>query len=107
MDKDTSIKRKATKIEIAFGNKKDLKELYNNKEFQSIIMEDSFKGIKEAINKKWEKVELFNIINLSIIIEISSTSFSSALKKISNYFESYEEYEKCAEIKQLVNKIKK
>ena len=69
------------------ARKNDLKDLSNSKEFQSLIMEDSFKGIKEAISKKWKKVELFNIINLSVIIEIKSSSFSSALKKISKYFE--------------------
>jgi hypothetical protein len=107
MEKDITVKREVTKIEIAYRDKNDLKDLSNSKEFQSLIMEDSFKGIKEAISKKWKKVELFNIINLSVIIEIKSSSFSSALKKISKYFELMEEYERGAEIKQLINKIKK
>tara|TARA_R110001592_G_scaffold80304_3_gene239371 strand:+ start:598 stop:921 length:324 start_codon:yes stop_codon:yes gene_type:complete len=107
MEKDITVKREVTKIEIAYRDKNDLKNLSNSKEFQSLIMEDSFKGIKEAINKKWKKVELFNIINLSVIIEINSSSFPSALKRISKYFELIEEYERCAEIKQLINKIKK
>ena len=69
-------------------------------------MRDSFKAIKEAIKKDKTTVELFNIVNLSVIIKLSSLYYPSALKKISNYFEEYEEYEKCAEIKQLINKIK-
>ena len=65
-------------------------------------MKDSFKAIKEAIKNKWTTVELFNIVNLSVIIKLSSLYYPSALKKISNYFEEYEEYEKCAEIKNYI-----
>lgn len=105
MEKDTK-KRKITNIEISYSNKRELKELSNKEEFRNIIMRDSFKAIKEAIKKGKTTVELFNIVNLSIIIKLSSLYYPSALKKISNYFEEYEEYEKCAEIKQIINKLK-
>jgi|TARA_R110000803_G_C11778095_1_gene296227 hypothetical protein len=107
MEKDTKVKREVANIEIAYRNKKDLKELSSSKEFQDVVMKESFKGIKEAIDKKWKKVELFNIINLSVIIEIASADFPSALKRISKYFEINEEYEECAEIKKLIKKSKK
>jgi len=99
-------KRKITNIEISYSTKRELKELSNKEEFQNIIMRDSFKAIKEAIKNDKTTVELFNIVNLSVIIKLSYLYYPSALKKISNYFEEYEEYEKCAEIKQLINKIK-
>ena len=105
MEKKIKSKKEITTIEIAHRSKKELKELSNSKEFQDIIMNDAFYSIKEAIAKKWNKVELFNIINLSIIIEISDIGFSSALSKISKYFEIKEDYEKCAEIKKLINKM--
>ena len=106
MEKYSKVKRKVTPIEITYRSDNDLKKLSNSIKFQSVIMEDTFESIKEAIDKKWKKVELFNVTNLSIIIELSSSSFPTALKKISGYFEMNEEYEKCAEIKQLINKIK-
>ncbi len=105
MEKETK-KRKITSIEISYSTKRELKELSNKEEFRNIIMRDSFKAIKEAIKKQKTTVELFNIVNLSIIIKLSSLYYPSALKKISNYFEEYEEYEKCAEIKQIINKLK-
>jgi len=103
---EKTTKRKITSIEISYSNKRELKELSNKEEFRDVIMRDSFKAIKEAIKKDKTTVELFNIVNLSIIIKLSYLYYPSALKKISNYFEEYEEYEKCAEIKQLINKIK-
>jgi len=95
-------KRKIKKIEISYSNKRELKELSNKEEFRNIIMRDSFKAIKEAIKNKWTTVELFNIVNLSVIIKLSSLYYPSALKKISKYFEENEEYEKCAEIKKIL-----
>ena len=95
-------KRKIKKIEISYSSKRELKELSNKEEFRNIIMRDSFKAIKEAIKNKWTTVELFNIVNLSVIIKLSSLYYPSALKKISKYFEENEEYEKCAEIKKIL-----
>jgi len=106
MEKETK-KRKLTEIQISYSNKRELKELSNEEEFRNIIMKDSFKAIKEAIKNKWATVELFNIVNLSVIIKISSLYYPSALRKISKYFEENEEYEKCAEIKTILNNLEK
>jgi hypothetical protein len=101
MEKEMT-KRKITKIEISYNNKRELKELSNKEVFRGIVMADSFKAIKEAIKNNWKTVELFNIVNLSVIIKISSIFYPSALRKISKYFEEIEHYEKCAEIKDLI-----
>ena len=95
-------KRKIKKIEISYSNKRELKELSNKEEFRNIIMRDSFYCIKDAIKHNKSTVELFNIVNLSVIIKLSSLYYPSALKKISKYFEENEEYEKCAEIKKIL-----
>ena len=105
MEKKTK-KKKITNIEISYSNKRELKELSNKEEFRGIIMRDSFRAIKDAIKNNYTTIELFNIVNLSVIIKLSSLYFPTALKRISNYFEENEEYEKCAEIKQLINKLK-
>ena len=65
--------------------------LSNKEEFRNIIMRDAFKAIKEAIKNDKTTVELFNIVNLSVIIKLSYLYYPSALKKISNYFEEYED----------------
>jgi hypothetical protein len=80
MEKETK-KRKLTKIEISYSNKRELKELSNKEVFRGTIMRDSFRAIKEAIKNKWTTVELFNIVNLSVIIKLSSLYYPSALKK--------------------------
>jgi|TARA_R110001592_G_scaffold98243_4_gene280772 hypothetical protein len=104
---EKTTKRKITSIEISYSSKRELKELSNKETFRGIIMKDSFKAIKDAIKNNNTTVELFNIVNLSVIIKLSSLYFPSALAKISKYFEEIEEYEKCAEIQLIINKIKK
>ena len=59
MEKYSKTKRIITPIEIIYRSGKDIMKLSNSTHFQSVIMEDAFKSIKEAINKKWKKVELF------------------------------------------------
>ena len=104
MEKDIKPKKEITTIEIAQRSKKELKELSNSKEFQDIILKDAYQSIKEAINKKWKKVELFNIINLSIIIEIPDIGFPFEAENM-QVFEEKEEYEKvCMKLKKLINK---
>ena len=104
MEKE-KIKREIPNIEIKYSNKRQLKELQNKEGFRNLVMRDSFKSIKEAIKNKWRTVELFNIVNLSVIIKISYLYYPSALKKISKYFEIKEEYEKCAEIKNILSSL--
>lgn len=100
-------KRKITSIEINYSTKRELKELSNKIVFRGIIMRDSFRAIKDAIKNNDTTVELFNIVNLSVIIKLSSLYYPSALKRISKYFEETEEYEKCAEIKTILNSLEK
>ena len=90
--------------------KKRLKQNESILKLYNTVGLDAFKemfpsGVKEALKNNWKTVELFNIVNLSIIIKISSLYYPSALKKISNYFEDEEEYEKCAEIKNILNSL--
>ena len=58
--------REIPKVEISYINKQELKELSKKKEFIEYILEISLSSIEEAINKKWDKVELCDIINLSL-----------------------------------------
>ena len=106
MEEDT-VKRKIKQIQISYSNKRELKELSNKEEFRNVIMKNSFESIKEAIKNKWTTVELFDIVNLSIIIKLSSLYFPSALKKISKHFEENEEYKKCAEITNILKNLEK
>ena len=104
MDNEVS-SREIPKIEISYINRKELRELENKYEFIQYILKNTLKSIKEAINKKWKKVELYNVINLSIIIELKRSNFPKVLDTICDFYQNEENYEMCAKIQKLKKKI--
>ena len=106
MEKDTKTKKKeVTNIELVYENKKDLISLASNEEFVKLILEDSLKTITKAINENLEKVELFNIFNLSLIVELDKPKYKSVLKRIIEHYIQDEDYDKCAEIQSFIDKL--
>ena len=103
--KEESVEREVPKIEIIYLDGKELDELKSKKKFAEHILENSLASIEEAINKKWKKVELCDIINLSLLVILKRENFESVLTRISKFYERMEEYEMCAKIKKLKKKI--
>lgn len=106
MGKDTQSKpRKVTNMKLIYDDKMDLIELTSKKHFINFILEDSLVTIEKAIEENLENVELFNIFNLSLVIELDRSNFKPVLEKIIYYYEDIEDYNKCAKIQSLINKI--
>ena len=108
MENDIKIdKEKTTMLEILYNDGEDLKELATKEEFREFILEDSLRSIKKAIKNNLDKVELFNIFNLSLIIELDKSNYKNVLENISKHYIEDEKYEICSSINKLINKIKK
>lgn len=99
------VKKSATLIEIVYNDSSDLKKLATREEFRNFIIEDSLKTIEEAINNNLNKVELFNIFNLSLVVELEKKNFKNVLNNIIKYYIEIEDYETCNYIKELINDI--
>ena len=99
-----SSKREATSIEIIYNNSEDLKNLSTREEFVQCMIEDSFKSIEMAVENKLEKVELFNIFNLSLVVEIQKSNYKNVLNNLIKYYVTEENYEKCSLIRSIINK---
>ncbi len=102
--KEKLTKREATSIEIIYNNSEDLKNLSTREEFVQFILEDSFKSIEMALENKLDKVELFNIYNLSLVVEIEKSNYKNALNNLIEYYVTEENYEKCLLIKSIIKK---
>ena len=105
MSKTTPKIDKGTIIELIYDNKEDLLKLAEKSEFCEFILNDSIKAIKKAIKYKQPKANLFNISNLSVIIEIKQTQYESVLKQAVKHYASRENYEECSKLKKLIDKL--
>ena len=99
-------KREVTHIELTWDNVDDLAELSASHQFKSFILEESLKSITHALKSNLKKAELFNIFNMSVIIEIKRSQFKVVLEKINSLFLEDEEYERCSELQKLIKKYK-
>ena len=103
MNKDKE--REVTPIEITYNTKKDLDELASSDQFKSFILKRTLEEIEFALENDLEKIEIFNIFNLSLIIELERKNFKSVLDKVMDSYVKDEDFEKCNQIKKLIDKI--
>ena len=95
-------KREAIYIEINWDTPEDLSDLANSREFQNFILEETLTSIVNALENSLNKAELFNIFNMSVILEIEKSQFKVVLEKINSYLIREEEYERCTQIQNLI-----
>lgn len=103
---DEKNKREVTMLELSWVTKEELYNLANSEKFYSFILEESLSAIVDALKNKKDKAELFNIFNMSVIVEVEKIKFKSILKEIEKYFIENEEYERCTELQKLIKKYK-
>mgnify|MGYP003138546032 FL=1 len=99
------VKKSATLIEIVYNDSSDLKKLASKEEFRNFVIQDSLKTIEDAINNNLSKVELFNIFNLSLVVELERKNFKNVLTSITKHYIEEEDYETCNYIKTLIDDI--
>lgn len=98
-------KPQTPKIELIYDEVEDLKKFPETPEFVKIILEHSLEIIEYAILEGKSKTDLLNIANLSLMVEIKRDQFSTILQRIINHYLEDEDYDKCAEIQNLIEKI--
>ena len=92
-------------LEIAFNQVEDLLTLANDKKYQGLILEETYKAIKDNISFKPEKIQLFDIANFGVIISVDSKNFDKYLYSALKHFESIEDYDTCSAVKELLKQL--
>lgn len=72
---------------------------------QKIVIEELVFAIKDGINKNKKSVSLFELKDSSLLIELDKKNWKQSLNNALNYFIQKEDYNKCIEIRDLINKI--
>jgi hypothetical protein len=105
MEQDIKTKKGIINLQISYKNEEDLKAISKNEDFTTFALQKSLDVILQSIEDKKDKIELFNIVNLSLIVEIDSTQYTPVLKKIQERYSQLEDFDKCIEIQDVINKL--
>ena len=98
-------KNEVTHIQIAYSDPEELVELSLNEKFINYVHWKALEKIKYAIENNLGKVEIFNIFNMSLIIEVEKKNYKNVLETINKVYIKDEDFEECAKIQKLIDKL--
>jgi hypothetical protein len=90
---------------IAGGGEPDYSIISQNPIVRDIIYTNTFVSIKEAVKKRSKYAKICEINSSGQYLTVEQEDFKAALDNTLQYYEVLEEYEKCAEIVELKNKL--
>jgi hypothetical protein len=99
------MKRKIPVFRVSVQSGADYSQLEEHPEVKEIVIEEVIVAIKEAIKTKKTSISLFEVANSGYYIELKKEQFKPSLENALEYFLEKEEYNRCAECRDLINKI--
>ena len=99
------MRRKIPILRIKVEMGADYSQINDIPEIKKIIIEETVYAIKHGIEKNKNSISLFEIYDTNYYIELSKTEWKSSLEKALEYFLENEEYDRCAEARDLLNKL--
>jgi len=74
-------------------------------EIIQIVIDETVVAIKEGINKKKKSISLFEVANSEYYIELKKDEWKSSLESAIEFYAEKEEYDRCIECRDLINKL--
>ncbi len=99
------MRRKIPILRIKVEKGADYSQINDIPEIKKIVIEETVYAIKHGIEKNKNSISLFEIYDTNYYIELSKTEWKSSLEKALEYFLENEEYDRCAEARDLLNKL--
>lgn len=87
------------------GGEPDYSIISQNEIVRNLVYINTFVGIKEALKKRSKHAKICEINSSGQYLTIEQEDFKAALDNTLSYYEILEEYETCAEIIELKNKL--
>ena len=97
--------RRIPKFRVNLGPGASYDMLTEVPEVIQVVIDETVVAIKEGIAKKKKSINLFEITNSEYYIELKKEQWKSSLEKALEYYLEKEEYERCAECRDLINKL--
>lgn len=97
--------RRIPKFRVNLGPGASYDMLTEVPEVIQVVIDETVVAIKEGIAKKKKSINLFEVTNSEYYIELKKEQWKSSLEKALEYYLEKEEYERCAECRDLINKL--
>lgn len=98
-------RRKLLNVEIIYEDAEDLQQLEDNQPFNDLILKDAFDIVEKAAKTKKKSVPVVAIPNLGLEVSIERHNFKPILQKALDYYTQQEQYERCADVAQLIESL--
>jgi uncharacterized hydantoinase/oxoprolinase family protein len=96
-------------LEIYFEDPEDLNqdlaELFGSLDFKNQIKTELLERLEEAIKEKRDKLNLFRLVFYGVDLIVKKNQYKKLLNKVLEIYQEEEDYLKCIEIKNLIEKI--
>ena len=99
------MRRKIPVLRISIEPGASYSQLTEVPEIKEVVIEETIYAIKDGIAKNKNSISLFEVAHTDYYIELEKKKWKPALKKVLEYFLEREEYNKCAEARDLINKL--
>jgi hypothetical protein len=93
-------------VNVIGNGRPDIDSLCSNEIFVKAVFKETIEGIKDAIKTKSQTAILFELDKSEYYIELNKSQWMPALQTCLDKLVEGEKYEECAQIKELMSKIK-
>ena len=99
------MKRKIPVLRISVEPGADYSQLTEIPEIKKVVLEEAVYAIKEGIEKNKPSISLFEVAYSDYYIELKKEKWKPTLEKALEYYVEQEQYDKCVEARDLINKL--
>ena len=105
MIKPLRMRRKIPIFKVTMSGDENYSQLTKIPEVIEVVIEETVIAIKDGISKNKKSISLFEVANSDCYIDLEKKEWKSTLEHAIDYFVEKEDYSKCAEIRDLINKL--
>ena len=99
------MRRKIPVLRVSIEPGASYSQLREIPEIQKVVIEEAVYAIKEGIEKNKTSISLFEVAYSDYYIDLGKDKWKPTLEKALEYYLEREEYDKCAEARDLINKL--
>lgn len=99
------MRRKVPVLRIKVEHGANYSQLTEIPEVQKVVIEEAVYAIKDGIEKNKSSISLFEVAYSDYYIELEKPKWKTTLEKALEYYLEREEYDRCAETRDLINKL--